>query len=64
MAGPFPQGCLDSGRKHGRCLRYEMLGRGGQGAYMSAEMLAAALVKAGKYATAFLCLGGAARGSG
>ena len=40
-----------------------MLGRGGQGAYMSAEMLAAALVKAGKYATAFPMFGGERRGA-
>lgn len=40
-----------------------MLGRGGQGAYMSAEMLAAAFVKAGKYATAFPMFGGERRGA-
>jgi len=40
-----------------------MLGRGGQGAYTSAEMLAAALVSAGKYATAFPMFGGERRGA-
>ncbi len=40
-----------------------MLGRGGQGAYSSAEMLASALVKEGKYATAFPMFGGERRGA-
>jgi 2-oxoacid:acceptor oxidoreductase gamma subunit (pyruvate/2-ketoisovalerate family) len=40
-----------------------MLGRGGQGAYMSAEILAAAFVKEGKYATAFPMFGGERRGA-
>jgi len=40
-----------------------LLGRGGQGAYSSAEMLAAALVDEGKYATAFPMFGGERRGA-
>ncbi|MFC2021142.1 2-oxoacid:acceptor oxidoreductase family protein [Chloroflexota bacterium] len=40
-----------------------MLGRGGQGAYSSAEMLAAAFVKEGKYATCFPMFGGERRGA-
>ena len=44
-------------------IEIRMLGRGGQGAYMSAEMLAAAFVKAGKYATAFPMFGGERRGA-
>ncbi len=40
-----------------------MLGRGGQGAYSSAEMLASALVKEGKYATCFPMFGGERRGA-
>src|SRR3990172_8640592 len=40
-----------------------MLGRGGQGAYSSAEMLAAAFVDEGKYATAFPMFGGERRGA-
>ncbi len=44
-------------------IEIRMLGRGGQGAYVSAEMLAAAFVKAGKYATAFPMFGGERRGA-
>jgi 2-oxoacid:acceptor oxidoreductase gamma subunit (pyruvate/2-ketoisovalerate family) len=44
-------------------IEIRMLGRGGQGAYMSAEMLAAAFVSAGKYATAFPMFGGERRGA-
>ncbi len=44
-------------------IEIRMLGRGGQGAYSSAEMLAAAFVKAGKYATAFPMFGGERRGA-
>ncbi|MFC2012148.1 2-oxoacid:acceptor oxidoreductase family protein [Chloroflexota bacterium] len=40
-----------------------MLGRGGQGAYISAEMLAAALVDEGKYASCFPMFGGERRGA-
>lgn len=44
-------------------IEIRMLGRGGQGAYISAEMLAAAFVKEGKYATAFPMFGGERRGA-
>ena len=44
-------------------IEIRMLGRGGQGAYVSAEMLAAAFVRAGKYATAFPMFGGERRGA-
>ena len=44
-------------------IEVRMLGRGGQGAYISAEMLAAALVKEGKYATCFPMFGGERRGA-
>jgi 2-oxoisovalerate ferredoxin oxidoreductase gamma subunit len=44
-------------------IEVRMLGRGGQGAYSSAEMLAAALVKEGKYATCFPMFGGERRGA-
>ncbi len=40
-----------------------MLGRGGQGAYSSAEMIASAMVKEGKYATCFPMFGGERRGA-
>jgi len=44
-------------------IEIKLLGRGGQGAYLSAEMLAAAFVKEGKYATAFPMFGGERRGA-
>ena len=44
-------------------IEVRMLGRGGQGAYSSAEMLASALVKEGKYATCFPMFGGERRGA-
>ncbi len=44
-------------------IEIRMLGRGGQGAYSSAEMLAAAFVRSGKYATAFPMFGGERRGA-
>jgi 2-oxoacid:acceptor oxidoreductase gamma subunit (pyruvate/2-ketoisovalerate family) len=44
-------------------IEIRMLGRGGQGAYISAEMLAAAFVREGKYATAFPMFGGERRGA-
>jgi 2-oxoisovalerate ferredoxin oxidoreductase gamma subunit len=44
-------------------IEIRMLGRGGQGAYSSAEMLAAALVREGKYATCFPMFGGERRGA-
>ncbi len=44
-------------------IEIRMLGRGGQGAYMSAEILAAAFIKAGLYATAFPMFGGERRGA-
>jgi 2-oxoisovalerate ferredoxin oxidoreductase gamma subunit len=44
-------------------IEVRMLGRGGQGAYSSAEMMAAALVKEGKYATCFPMFGGERRGA-
>jgi len=44
-------------------IEIRMLGRGGQGAYISAEMLAAAFVKEGNYATAFPMFGGERRGA-
>ena len=44
-------------------VEIRMLGRGGQGAYMSAEMLAAAFVREGKYAAAFPMFGGERRGA-
>jgi 2-oxoisovalerate ferredoxin oxidoreductase gamma subunit len=44
-------------------IEIRMLGRGGQGAYSSAEMLAAALVKEGKYAICFPMFGGERRGA-
>jgi len=44
-------------------IEIRMLGRGGQGAYISAEMLASALVKEGKYATCFPMFGGERRGA-
>lgn len=44
-------------------IEIRMLGRGGQGAYSSAEMLARAFVKEGKYATAFPMFGGERRGA-
>lgn len=44
-------------------IEIRMLGRGGQGAYSSAEMLANAFVKEGKYATAFPMFGGERRGA-
>ncbi len=44
-------------------IEIRLLGRGGQGAYISAEMLAAAFVREGKYATAFPMFGGERRGA-
>lgn len=44
-------------------IEIRMLGRGGQGAYSSAEMLAYAFIKEGKYATAFPMFGGERRGA-
>ncbi len=44
-------------------IEVRMLGRGGQGAYSSAEMLAAAFVKEGKYAMCFPMFGGERRGA-
>jgi 2-oxoacid:acceptor oxidoreductase gamma subunit (pyruvate/2-ketoisovalerate family) len=44
-------------------IEIRMLGRGGQGAYSSAEMLAGAFVKEGRYATAFPMFGGERRGA-
>jgi 2-oxoisovalerate ferredoxin oxidoreductase gamma subunit len=44
-------------------IEIRMLGRGGQGAYSSAEMLASAFVKEGKYATCFPMFGGERRGA-
>ena len=44
-------------------IEIRLLGRGGQGAYSSAEMLAAALVDEGKFATAFPMFGGERRGA-
>jgi 2-oxoisovalerate ferredoxin oxidoreductase gamma subunit len=44
-------------------IEIRMLGRGGQGAYISAEILAHALVREGKYATAFPMFGGERRGA-
>lgn len=44
-------------------IEVRMLGRGGQGAYSSAEMMAAALVREGKYATCFPMFGGERRGA-
>jgi 2-oxoisovalerate ferredoxin oxidoreductase gamma subunit len=44
-------------------IEIRLLGRGGQGAYSSAEMLAHAFVKEGKYAQAFPMFGGERRGA-
>ena len=44
-------------------IEIRMLGRGGQGAYSSAEMMASALVAEGKYAICFPMFGGERRGA-
>ena len=44
-------------------IEIRLLGRGGQGAYSSAEMMANAFVKEGKYATCFPMFGGERRGA-
>jgi 2-oxoisovalerate ferredoxin oxidoreductase gamma subunit len=55
--------CYIAERGSGPVIEIRMLGRGGQGAYSSAEMLAAAFVKAGRYASAFPMFGGERRGA-